>query len=108
MTLYDLLSRTNTRTNQFCILFRVVEFSAGLGTQLTAVISQHEVFVYCFDAVQMFFALLSFNILHPGAILVGPKSEFPKRTRAAGRKVRMEQEIAPSEAIETVENASNT
>lgn len=29
----------------------------------------------------MFFALLLFNAVHPGRILVGPESEFPKKAK---------------------------
>lgn len=79
---------SNTRTHQFRIIFRIIEFSAGLGTQLTAVISEHEAFTYCFDAVPMFFALLTFNILHPGLILVGPTSDSSKQMRAGKKRLR--------------------
>jgi hypothetical protein len=35
--------------------------------------------MYVFDEMPMFFALAVFNIYHPGRVLVGPESEYPKR-----------------------------
>lgn len=34
----------------------------------------------------MFFAILLFNALHPGTVLVGPESEFPKKKTRKERK----------------------
>lgn len=48
---------------QFRILFRIVEFSFSQGTKVNQYINHHEFFVYIFDAVPMFFALLLMNIV---------------------------------------------
>ncbi|KAH9216213.1 hypothetical protein DL95DRAFT_460500 [Leptodontidium sp. 2 PMI_412] len=50
----------------FRILFRIVEFSFSQGTSVNQYINHHEFFVYVFDAVPMFFALLLMNVWHPG------------------------------------------
>ncbi|KDR72280.1 hypothetical protein GALMADRAFT_126499 [Galerina marginata CBS 339.88] len=72
-TLYGSLTCITIR-----IIFRLVEFSpAGKNS----IITDHEVFFYCLDAVPMTIAAYLFNCIHPGAILVGPESEFPTKTR---------------------------
>ncbi|TVY80781.1 hypothetical protein LSUE1_G003490 [Lachnellula suecica] len=62
----------------FRILFRIIEFSAGAGTALTAEFSKHEVYQYVFDALPMFLALATMNGLHPGMVLAGEDSKFAK------------------------------
>lgn len=52
------------------IVFRIVEFSASQGSSINTYTDHHEFFVYVFDAVPMFFALLLMNIWHPGKFLV--------------------------------------
>ncbi|KAH6716323.1 RTA1 like protein-domain-containing protein, partial [Leptodontidium sp. MPI-SDFR-AT-0119] len=47
----------------FRILFRIVEFSFSQGTSVNQYINHHEFFVYVFDAVPMFFALLLMNVV---------------------------------------------
>ncbi|KAL2065415.1 hypothetical protein VTL71DRAFT_3085 [Oculimacula yallundae] len=53
----------------FRILFRIVEFPFSQGTSINQYINHHEFFVYVFDAVPMFFALLLMNVWHPGKTL---------------------------------------
>lgn len=67
---------------QIRIIFRIIEFSAGADSSLSKNISNHEAYMYCFDALPMFLALLTFHLWHPGKVLVGPESEFEKRTQA--------------------------
>jgi len=64
------------------IIYRLIEFSDGYDT----VITRHEAFFYCLDGVPMFLAFSLFNIYHPGKVLVGPESNFPKRTKAEKRE----------------------
>jgi hypothetical protein len=60
------------------IIFRLIEYSpAGNASNITA----HEAFFYCFDALPMSLAVYLINCVHPGAILVGPESEFPTKSR---------------------------
>jgi hypothetical protein len=42
----------------------------------------HEAYSYSLDAFPMMVALLILAIWHPGRTLVGPDSEFPRKTRA--------------------------
>ena len=59
------------------IIFRLVQYSAGILSSIPT----HEVYFYCLDAVPMTLALCLLNVMHPGRVLVGPLSEFPKKTR---------------------------
>lgn len=34
----------------------------------------------------MFSALVLFHVCHPGMVLVGPESEFPKKVKKKGKK----------------------
>ncbi|KAJ7194167.1 hypothetical protein B0H12DRAFT_1214528 [Mycena haematopus] len=44
-------------------------------------ITMHEAPFYCLEALPMFAALVLWNIFHPGTVLVGPDSEFPKKQK---------------------------
>ncbi|KAJ6452268.1 RTA1 domain-containing protein, partial [Mycena sanguinolenta] len=59
------------------IIFRLIEFSSGVYSPIT----MHEAPFYCLDALPMFSALFLWNIFHPGQVLVGPESEFPKKEK---------------------------
>jgi hypothetical protein len=54
-----------------------VEFSAGIDPNSNP-LPFHEWYFYVFDATPMLFALTLMNLVHPGRILVGTGSEFPK------------------------------
>jgi RTA1 like protein len=73
-------------------IYRLIEFSSGVLSNIT----EHEWYAYVFDAVPMFFALVAFNIYHPGRILRGPNSDFSedkKRAKAQKKeKKRLKQE----------------
>lgn len=57
------------------IIYRLVEFSAGETTSNP--IPYHEWYMYAFDAVPMFFAIVVWNVAPPGAVLQGPDAELP-------------------------------
>ncbi|KAJ7661730.1 RTA1 like protein-domain-containing protein [Mycena rosella] len=59
------------------IIFRLIEFSSGVLSPIT----MHEAPFYCLEALPMFVALLLWNVFHPGQVLVGPESEFPKKVK---------------------------
>jgi hypothetical protein len=42
---------------------------------------RHEIFLYMFDCLPMFLALVIFHITHPGRIMTGPDSYWPKLTK---------------------------
>ncbi|KAJ9156525.1 RTA1 domain-containing protein [Pleurostoma richardsiae] len=70
MTLYASLALITVR-----IIFRLIEFSRG--DDVSNPILTHEAYFYLLEATPMFFAILSFNITHPGRVLVGPEAEMP-------------------------------
>jgi len=84
-TLYASLGLITVR-----IIFRLVQYASGF----LSTIPTHEVYFYCLEALPMFLALFLMNITHPGRTLVGPDSEFPKKTR----QERKEEKRAKKEA----------
>lgn len=66
------------------IIFRLIEYSQGYSSG----IPQHEAYQYVFDSTIMLFALLVFNIMHPGRVMPGKESDFPSRKtrKAVGKK----------------------
>ncbi|KUJ17587.1 uncharacterized protein LY89DRAFT_584821 [Mollisia scopiformis] len=71
------------------IFFRLIEFSAG--NTSSNPLPYHEGYFYALEAVPMVFAILCFNVMHPGKVLVGPESELPGviamlKPKRAGRK----------------------
>jgi hypothetical protein len=82
-TVYGLLIQT-----KFRILFRIIEFSAGAGTKLTAEFRHHEVYQYVFDALPMLLALLTMNIFHPGMVLAEEDSRFAKVSKAEKKALK--------------------
>ena len=58
-------------------IYRLIEFSIGIESAIT----KHEWYSYVFDAIPMFFALLAFNIYHPGRVLQGPRSDFGQENK---------------------------
>ncbi|KAJ6579164.1 RTA1 domain-containing protein [Mycena vulgaris] len=71
ITLYASLGLISIR-----IFFRLIEFSAGQKESENS-IPFHEVYFYVFEAVPMLLALAAMNVVHPGAVLVGPDAEMP-------------------------------
>ncbi|KAL2069856.1 hypothetical protein VTL71DRAFT_14535 [Oculimacula yallundae] len=59
------------------IIFRMVEFASGLDPAKNP-IPYHEAYFLVLDALPMLIAGVLFNIVHPGRILRGEGSEFPK------------------------------
>ncbi|PYI16835.1 hypothetical protein BO99DRAFT_475420 [Aspergillus violaceofuscus CBS 115571] len=57
------------------IIYRLVEFSSG--DDASNPIPRHEWYMYVFDAVPMWFAIVVWNIVHPGAIIKGPDAKMP-------------------------------
>lgn len=66
------------------IIFRLAEYSQSY----TSGPSRQEAYQYVFDSTMMLFALLVFNIVHPGRVMPGKESEFPsrKQRKAVGKK----------------------
>ncbi|PGH18059.1 hypothetical protein AJ79_00686 [Helicocarpus griseus UAMH5409] len=64
------------------IIFRMVEYSSGHDTGLAT----SEAAFYCLEALPMIVGLGLFNFVHPGMVLVGPESEFPKKEKKEKKK----------------------
>ena len=55
----------------------------------------------------MLFALFLFNLVHPGRILIGPDSEFPKKVKLSKeekRSLKAEKKAAKAEKKSNKEN----
>ena len=65
------------------IIFRLIEYANGYKSSIVI----HEAYQYTFDSTVMWFALVLFNIFHPGKIMPGKESDFPSRKerKAAGK-----------------------
>ncbi|KAL8709530.1 MAG: hypothetical protein Q9220_005772 [cf. Caloplaca sp. 1 TL-2023] len=57
------------------IIFRLIEYSQGLDSS----VPNHEAYQYIFDSLPMLFALVVFNVVHPGRIMSGKECDFPSR-----------------------------
>lgn len=57
------------------IIFRLCEYSQGFKSS----IPRHEAYQYCLDSLPMLFALVFFNVVHPGHLMPGKDSDMPSR-----------------------------
>lgn len=76
------------RFAQMRIIYRVIEFTPGVSESNP--ILAHEAYPFGLDATPMALALILLNLLHPGMVLRGPDSEFPKRTRAEKKAAKQQ------------------
>jgi len=68
------------------IIFRLIEFSAGPGTNNP--LPYHEAYFYVFDAIPMAIAIFIMSVTHPGSVMKGPESYFPKTECCGNRKAK--------------------
>ncbi|KAK5987978.1 putative lipid transporter atnI [Cladobotryum mycophilum] len=68
------------------IIYRLVEF--GQGVDSNNPILSHEAYPFGLDASPMVLALTIMNLMHPGLVLRGPDSEFPKVSRAEKKAIK--------------------
>ncbi|TGO23065.1 hypothetical protein BPAE_0145g00140 [Botrytis paeoniae] len=82
------------------IIYRLVEFSAGLDPSKNS-IPYHEWYFMVLDASPMLIAIALMNVVHPGRILVGEGSEFPRLSRREKKEMKrlqkLEREAAKNE-----------
>jgi hypothetical protein len=71
------------------IIYRLVEFASGIQPD-TNPIPYHEWYFYVFDALPMLVAFYLMNVVHPGRVLVGPESEFPRLSRKEKKAAKAE------------------
>lgn len=69
------------------IVYRIIEFSAGAGSPITAAILHNEWYQYVFDTTIMFLAIVILHVYHPGKVFQGPDSRFPTRKEKKAMKL---------------------
>ncbi|KAL2848717.1 RTA1 like protein-domain-containing protein [Aspergillus pseudodeflectus] len=70
------------------IAFRLAQYARGTDVDNPAV--RYEWFEYVWDAAPMFIALVVLNVAHPGRVLTGDGSEFPRVSRAEKKRLKRE------------------
>ncbi len=82
------------------IIFRMVEFASGIDPSKNP-IPYHEAYFMCLDALPMFTAMVLLNAVHPGTVLQGEGSEFPKgptrKEKKEAKRVRKAEKKAAKE-----------
>lgn len=59
------------------------------------------------DATPMFLALLILNVIHPGRVLQGPDSEFPRVSRKEKKRIKREKKEAKRAEKERKKSGKN-
>ncbi|KAK1718048.1 RTA1 domain-containing protein [Colletotrichum acutatum] len=78
------------------IIFRLVEF--GPGANMDNPILTNENYAFGLDALPMVLALMLLNAVHPGIVLRGENSEFPRLSRKEKKQVKLERKAAKRES----------
>lgn len=81
------------------IIFRLVEFTGGMTPEENP-IPFTEAYAYALDAFPMMLALLILAIIHPGRVLQGTNSEFPRKGCRQKRKEKKEKKAVKKAAKE--------
>ncbi|OGE52285.1 hypothetical protein PENARI_c010G11501 [Penicillium arizonense] len=77
------------------IIFRIGQYAQGTSTKNPVL--THEEYEYVFDALPMLFGLIALNIFHPGRILQGPDSSFPKKSRTEKKELKAQKKAIKME-----------
>lgn len=70
-------------------MFRLVEFGSGFNADNKLITD--ETYPLVLDAFPMVFAFVILNVIHPGFILHGPNSNFPKISRRERKEMKRRQ-----------------
>ncbi|KAL2799382.1 RTA1 like protein-domain-containing protein [Aspergillus keveii] len=70
------------------IVFRLAQYARGTDVDNPAL--RYEWFEYVWDAAPMFVALVVLNVIHPGRVLSGDDSEFPRVSRVEKKRLKRE------------------
>ncbi|KAM5347966.1 hypothetical protein ACJ41O_007790 [Fusarium nematophilum] len=73
------------------IVFRLVEFGPGVNEENDLL--ANEGYPLGLDAFPMLFALVLLNVMHPGFVLRGPDSEFPRLTRKEKKALKEQKKV---------------
>lgn len=91
ITLYVVLALITARNG-----YRIAEFAGGITPSNP--VPFHEAYSYALDCFPMMLTLLVLAIWYPGRTLVGPASEFPRRSRAEKKREKQEHKAAKKQA----------
>ncbi|KAM0340236.1 hypothetical protein ACHAPU_010580 [Fusarium lateritium] len=80
------------------IIYRLVEFGPGVNAHNELLI--HEEYPLCLDATPILIALVLLNVMHPGVVLRGPESEFPKLSRKEKKALKQQKKQEKKQAKE--------
>ncbi|KAF4445120.1 hypothetical protein F53441_10962 [Fusarium austroafricanum] len=80
------------------IVYRLVEFGPGVNDHNQLLI--HEGYPLGLDATPILIALVLLNIMHPGFVLRGPDSEFPKLSRKEKKALKQLKKMEKKQARE--------
>lgn len=93
------------------IIFRMVEFASGIDASKNP-IPYHEAYFMALDALPMFIAIALMNVVHPGRILQGEGSEFPKgptrKEKKEAKRIRKEEKRLVKEEKKALKEARKT
>ncbi|KAI1014986.1 hypothetical protein LB503_003750 [Fusarium chuoi] len=80
------------------IVYRLIEFGPGVNEHNQLLI--HEEYPLGLDATPILIALVLLNIMHPGFVLRGPDSEFPKLSRKEKKAIKQQKKMEKKQANE--------
>ncbi|KAF5707465.1 phospholipid-translocating ATPase [Fusarium globosum] len=80
------------------IVYRLIEFGPGVNEHNQLLI--HEEYPLGLDATPILIALVLLNIMHPGFVLRGPDSEFPKLSRKERKAIKQQKKMEKKQAKE--------
>ncbi|KAJ9666578.1 hypothetical protein H2201_003237 [Coniosporium apollinis] len=92
-TIYGVLALITVR-----IAYRLAELAGGFVPSNP--LPYDEVYMINLDALPMLLALTLFCVVHPGMVLIGPESEFPKLSREEKKALKKEKKAAKKAARE--------
>lgn len=98
--MFFILSYSTAQADMFKvrIVYRLVEFGPGVNAHNQLLI--HEEYPLCLDATPILIALVLLNIMHPGFVLRGPDSEFPKLSRKEKKALKQQKKQEKKQAKE--------
>lgn len=79
-------------------MYRLIEFGPGVNEHNQLLI--HEEYPLGLDATPILIALVLLNIMHPGFVLRGPDSEFPKLSRKEKKAIKQQKKMEKKQAKE--------
>jgi hypothetical protein len=93
------------------IIFRMAEFAKGLEPEDNP-LPFHEAYFMVLEALPMFLACLIMNIVHPGTVLKGEGSEFPKgptrKEKKELKRIKKEEKKARKEQKKAQKSSKNS